>query len=370
MYRLLLPLFVLLTALVSCTTDGAGGNRATVLNVRLAQAGGLSANLDRITIGGEQEMLKNTTIDEEGSFSFTFPEPLEDGLYQIRVGAQKATFALESADAEVDITGELGDFSNYDVEVNGSEAAAETVRTMQQLQDLRELDEFQSLVEEVQNPYTAAFVTFNALLRAGEQALPIHEAVVERLPKQADSYTTYSTYISQLKQQIAFQKAQQLIKPGQPAPNLELPGPDGEVVSLADLRGQVVLLDFWAAWCGPCRRENPNVVKVYERYKDRGFTIYSVSLDGVRPEQAARFTPEELAEATENQRQRWVDAIAQDGLTWPYHGSELKYWGGEASAKYGVQAIPATFLIDRDGNIAEIGLRGAASIEQALQRVL
>ena len=370
MYRLLLPLLILLTALASCTSDGMSGDSGTVINVRLAQAGGLSANLDRITIGGEKEMLKNTAIDEEGNFSFTFPEPLEDGLYQIRVGAQKATFALESADAEVDITGELGNFSNYDVEVNGSGAAAETVRTMRQLQDLGELTEFQALVEEVQNPYTAAYVTFNALLRAGEQALPIHEAVVERLPKEADSYTTYSTYIDQLRQQIAFQKAQQLIKPGQPAPNLELPGPDGEVVSLADLRGQVVLLDFWAAWCGPCRRENPNVVKVYERYKDQGFTIYSVSLDGVRPEQAARFTPEELAEATENQRQRWVDAIAQDGLTWPYHGSELKFWGGEASAKYGVQAIPATFLIDREGNIAEIGLRGAASIEQALQRVL
>ena len=371
MYRLLsLPLLALMIVFSSCATDGAGGGDGTVINVHLAQAGGLSANLDRITIGGEKEMLKNTTIDEAGDFSFSFPGGVEDGLYQIRVGAQKATFALESADAEVDITGELAGFSNYDVEVNGSAAAAETVETMRQLTGLGELAEFESLVDDVENPYTAAFVTFNALLRAGEQALPIHEAIVERLPKTADSYTTYSTYINQLKQQIAFQKAQQLIKPGQPAPNLELPGPDGELVSLSDLKGQVVLLDFWAAWCGPCRRENPNVVKVYERYKDKGFTIYSVSLDGVRPEQAARFTPEELNEATENQRQRWVDAIAQDGLTWPHHASELKYWGGEASAKYGVQAIPATFLIDRDGKIAEIGLRGAASIEQALQRVL
>ena len=371
MYRLLLlPLFALLVVLSSCASDGPGDVDGTVINVHLAQAGGLSANLDRITIGGEKEMLKNTTIDEEGNFSFSFPGGLRDGLYQIRVGAQKATFALESADTEVDITGELGSFSNYDVAVNGSDAAAETVRTMQQMAGLGELAEFESLVDEVKNPYTAAFVTFNALLRAGERGLPIHEEVVERLPKDAASYTTYSTYISQLRQQIAFQKAQQLIKPGQPAPDLELPGPDGEVVSLSDLKGQVVLLDFWAAWCGPCRRENPNVVKVYERYKDQGFTIYSVSLDGVRPEQAARFTPEELSEATENQRQKWVDAIAQDGLSWPHHGSELKFWSGEASAKYGVQAIPATFLIDRDGKIAEIGLRGAASIEQALQRLL
>ena len=369
MYRLLLfPLMLIVIAVSACGPDaGTGG---TTIKVHLDNANGLSANLDRITIGGEKEMLKSTTIDEQGDFSFVFAQALGDGLYQIRVGAQKATFALEQADREVDITGKVSTFSNYDVEVGGSEAAAETVRTMNRVPEVKDLTEFKSLVDEVENPYTAAFVTFNSLLRAGEQALPVHEAVVERLPKEAASYITYSTYITQLRQQIAFQRSQQLIKPGQPAPNLELTGPNGENVNLADLKGQVVLLDFWAAWCGPCRRENPNVVKVYDRYKDRGFTIYSVSLDGVRPEQAARFTPEELAEATENQRKKWVAAIEQDGLSWPNHGSELKFWGGEASAKYGVQAIPATFLIDREGKIAEIGLRGAADIEQALQKVL
>ncbi|CAH1000361.1 Thiol-disulfide oxidoreductase ResA [Neolewinella maritima] len=371
MYRfLVLPLCLILVLCTACDRSGSSTSDGTVIRVQLENANGLAANLDRITIGGEKEMLKSTSIDGDGSFSFTFPQGLEDGLYQIRVGAQKATFAIEAEDREIDITGKVSTFSNYDVEVSGSEAAAESVRTINRMQSLSGLPELKELVTEVENPYTAAFVTFNALLRAGEQGLPLHEAAVARLPEEADSYATYSTYVTQLKQQIAFQKSQQLIKPGQPAPNLELKDPEGNTVSLADLKGQVVLLDFWAAWCAPCRRENPNVVKVYDRYKDKGFTIYSVSLDGVRPEQAARFTPEELAEATENQRKKWVNAIAEDGLSWPHHGSELLSWGGEASAKYGVQAIPATFLIDREGNIAEIGLRGAASIEQALQKVL
>jgi hypothetical protein len=112
------------------------------------------------------------------------------------------------------------------------------------------------------------------------------------------------------------------------------------------------------------------VVKVYDKYKDQGFTIFRVSLDGVDPRRAGGLTPEQLAQRNEGQKKRWVDAIAKDQLAWPYHVSELKKWSGLSSAEYGVTGIPKTFLIDREGNIAAVGLRGAASIEQALQRVL
>ena len=361
-----ISLFVLL--LTACGGDGTGDG--TTLSVQLDDAAGLSANLDRIVLGGEKEMLKSAKIDPQGRFQFDFPNGLAPGLYQIRVGAQKATLALDESDRAVDITGKLADFGAYDFAVSGSESAAETASVVRDVRDLRGLEQLDSLLNEIENDYAAAFVAFNSLLRAGESGLPIHERMIARLPADDQSRKNYDAYVQQVRQQIAFQKSQQLIQPGNAAPDLELKGPEGQVVRLSDLRGQVVLLDFWAAWCGPCRRENPNVVKVYNRYKDRGFTIFSVSLDGLDDGQAERLSPEQRAEATENQRQKWVAAIEQDGLTWAHHGSELRKWSGEASAKYGVRGIPATFLIDRDGKIAEVGLRGAAAIEQALQKVL
>ena len=363
--RFTFALTLLLLLLTACGEDGG-----TTINVQLADAGGLSANLDRIVLGGEKEMLKSAKIDAQGRFEFAFPQGLDDGLYQIRVGAQKATLALDETDHRIDIDGKLADFGAYDFTVSGSASAEETAEVVRNVKDLRGIEQLDSMLRGIDNDHAAAYVAFNSLLRAGEAGLPIHDRMIARLPAEDKSRQNYEAYVQQVKQQLAFQKSQQLIQPGNVAPDLALTGPEGQEVRLSDLRGQVVLLDFWAAWCRPCRQENPNVVKVYNRYKDQGFTIFSVSLDGLDDRQAERLTPEQRAEATENQRQKWVAAIQQDGLTWDHHGSELRKWSGEASAKYGVRGIPATFLIDREGKIAEVGLRGAASIERALQKVL
>lgn len=138
---------------------------------------------------------------------------------------------------------------------------------------------------------------------------------------------------------------------GDKAPELAFYNPDStKVLKLSSLRGQYVLVDFWASWCGPCRRENPNVVKVYDKYKDKGFTIYSVSLDRAK--------------------EPWVAAIEKDNLKWENHVSDLKWWNSDAAALYGVHSIPNTFLVGRDGKIAAIGLRGAEQIEAALQTAL
>ena len=130
-------------------------------------------------------------------------------------------------------------------------------------------------------------------------------------------------------------------------PDIALNTPEGEELKLSDLRGKVVLVDFWASWCGPCRRENPNVKKVYEKYKDRGFDILGVSLD--------------------RKNEAWLQAIAKDGLEW-HHISDLKGWQSAAASAYGVRSIPATFLLDADGKIIARNLRGDA-LEAKLREV-
>jgi len=145
------------------------------------------------------------------------------------------------------------------------------------------------------------------------------------------------------------------INVGDQAPEMAFPNPNGDVVKLSDLRGKVVLIDFWASWCGPCRMENPNVVRIYNEYKDKkytagkGFEIYSVSLDQAKD--------------------RWVQAIEKDGLVWSSHVSDLRGWRAQGAALYGVNAIPMTFLLDGNGKVIAKGLRGA-QLEAALKSLL
>ncbi len=140
-----------------------------------------------------------------------------------------------------------------------------------------------------------------------------------------------------------------LIQPGMAMPDIALADPSGKQRALSDLRGKVVLVDFWASWCGPCRRENPNVVRAWNEYKDRGFEVFSISLD--------------------RDVSKWQRAIDQDGLVWPYHISDLKGWSSVVSQRYGISSIPHAILIDKDGTVVATHLRGS-QLERELEKLL
>lgn len=161
--------------------------------------------------------------------------------------------------------------------------------------------------------------------------------------------------ISTLAAGFVYQSKKQGTNVGDKAVELAFTSPEGKTIALSSLQGKIVLLDFWASWCGPCRMENPYVVAAYNKYKDskfkkaKGFTVYSVSLD--------------------QNKEAWLKAIEKDKLAWKNHVSDLGGWSSKPAAVYGVNSIPASWLIDQNGVIIGRGLRGAA-LEEALNNLL
>lgn len=181
-----------------------------------------------------------------------------------------------------------------------------------------------------------------------EHEFSTYEKVVEELNKGFGESPTIQRIYKQYKANAEIIKSREPIGIGADAIDIALPTPDGDTLRLSDYKGQYVLLDFWASWCGPCRRENPNVVKMYNKYKDKGFVVFSVSLD--------------------KDKNSWKKAIEQDGLIWNTHVSDLKYWSSAPAQAYKVHSIPHSFLIDKDGKIIAANLRGEG-LENKLKEI-
>jgi len=184
-----------------------------------------------------------------------------------------------------------------------------------------------NFVKEHSNSVVAAFILLQYVSQLDENELA---DLVGKFAPEIDK----SEYVVQLK---ALVQEQQKTAIGVVAPDFTMNDTEGKPVQLSSLRGKVVLVDFWAAWCGPCRQENPNVVRLYQQYHSKGFEILGVSLDRTKED--------------------WLKAIAADKLTW-IHVSDLQYWQNAAARLYGVNAIPQSFLLDKDGKIIGKGLRG------------
>jgi peroxiredoxin len=161
------------------------------------------------------------------------------------------------------------------------------------------------------------------------------------------SFTTFQSHTTKvIKPAVSLRKDSPEV--GKKAPDIELTDINGKTIKLSSLKGKVVLIDFWASWCGPCRKENPYTVEIYNAYKDKGFTVFSVSID--------------------QSKEKWIKAVEKDELVWPYHVIDPKGWYGKAATTYNVEAIPATFLVDKDGTIVATNLRGA-ELEKTLKKM-
>ena len=198
----------------------------------------------------------------------------------------------------------------------------------------------QQLVEFLKKQKTGYvhYVNANILMQNSDENLEL----IKRLRK---DFSNSMEYPYAKDYELLFPLAPQV---GDTAPEIELPSLNGELAKLSSLKGNIVLLDFWASWCSPCRKENPNVVRMYNKYHEKGFDIFAVSLDKTK--------------------QAWQQAVKQDGLTWT-HVSDLKYWQSAGAKRYNVHSIPQTFLIDKKGVIVAIGLRGVA-LEQKIIELL
>jgi len=307
------------------------------------------------------------TIDLEGSGAFHFEgSALDAALYTLLVGQRPFMLIVKNGD-EIAFNADLKNPGSYTVK--GSEASVK----------MKELDALTATFREQQNGLQAEF---EQRMEAEEEPSLIQQELMAKnqifvrelsqqvLPFAVDNkdnlagfyamLTLYSVdptgheeemirYMEEIQgkfpnnQEVQLYAAQmEAIKPlsiGQVAPDFSSITPEGEEVSLSDLRGQYVLLDFWAAWCAPCRQENPNIVEQYHKFKDKGFTVLGLSLD--------------------RDRDAWLKAIKDDKLEWTQL-SDLEMWDSGAGALYNITAIPASFMIDPDGKIIGKNLRGPA----------
>lgn len=353
----------------ACAPQGA-----LVIHGEIEDASNLNVYFDKITATGSTRVLTNAQANSSGNFDIVFEEPLESGIYRARVGAKSAYLMLTPDDKVVNLKGSISSFGDNTYEVTGSNTSSKLQESLTQIGNARtsglNLDQF---ILTGDNPFINAFLAQKAYdgNLAKTQVFKGITSQLENAYPNSEFTKDFKNQTAAMEQQLAAQsRGKYKVKVGDPAPEIVGFDPDGKERKLSDLTGKVVLLDFWASWCGPCRKANPHVVEVYDKYKAQGFDVFSYSLDGVNPRALASYNndQERINKAKEQAEARWIAAIKKDNLKWASHATELGHWNSKGNKDYGVSSIPTTFLIARDGTIAAVNPR--YNLEEAVKAAL
>jgi thiol-disulfide isomerase/thioredoxin len=305
-------------------------------------------------------------IDAKGAFTFT-KEVAFESFYELELEGKKKAFVWKAGDAlkattnatqELSIIGSAANSQYYEL-IGISNKMKASVDSMQKVFEKAVADNNTSKQQALQQEYQRRNTETQAKIRSmfpamgssivamfatnffdPEQEGELLKAVADKLKETKSGNPQVSTFLKN----VAKLNGAAI---GSPAPEIAYQTPAGETLTLSSLKGKYILIDFWASWCGPCRRENPTVVRIYNKYKEKGFEILGVSLD--------------------NNKDSWVKAIEKDELTWK-HVSELKQWQSSVVPEYGIKGIPLTVLVDKEGNIIAKNLRGE-SLEAKLAEI-
>ncbi|MEO6131582.1 MAG: TlpA disulfide reductase family protein [Saprospiraceae bacterium] len=371
MKNLTFGLFVLFA--ISIASCGAASSKGTTITGTISDAPNIKVYFDKMSTNNNTTVLGQSDTDDKGNFTIKLEEPLKEAIYRMRIGSGQIALIVEEPATNINVKGTLEGIRSYDVTVTGSESAEDFAQAMNLLSTGKlTADGVKDYINNTKYPIAGMQLAMNAFGNRPE-FYEMHKNAATRLTKKypTNEYVTDYTNYAYALQQSATQApgSGEPIQVGMVAPNISLKNPVGKNYSLTDLKGKVVLLDFWASWCGPCRKNNPHVVEMYNKYKDKGFTVYSVSLDGIDARTKERFPSDEQYKAGMDQsKKNWIAAIQMDQLSWPYHVSELAKWDTQAVKEYGVTGIPKTFLIDRSGKIAAVNPR--LDLEEQLLKIL